>query len=138
MEQPKGLIPHLVVKGAAAAIDFYKAAFGAEELGRMPTEDGRLMHATLKIHDSILFLCDDYPEMCGGVSRAPAGPSPVTIHMCVENCDAAIDRAAKAGATVTMAAEDMFWGDRYGQILDPFGHAWSFTHPLAQPECKAA
>lgn len=134
----KGIIPHLVVKGAAAAIDFYKAALGAEELARMPTEDGRLMHATLKVNDAVLFLCDDFPEHCGGVARSPAGPSPVTLHLCVANCDAAIAQAAGAGATVTMPATDMFWGDRYGQIVDPFGHAWSFTHPLTAEQKEAA
>ena len=77
-----GLIPHLVVKGGAAAIDYYKTAIGAEELSRMPGPDGRLMHAALKVEGSILFLCDDFPEHCGGVSRAPKGDSPVTLHLC--------------------------------------------------------
>jgi PhnB protein len=134
----KGLIPHLVVKGGAAAIDFYKAALGAVELGRVPTEDGRLMHASLKIGESILMLCDDFPEYCGGVSRAPAGPSPITLHLCVPNADAAIAQAASAGANVSMPAADMFWGDRYGQIVDPFGHSWSFSHPLSEEAKKAA
>jgi PhnB protein len=134
----KGLIPHLVVKGGAAAIDFYKAALGAVEVGRVPTEDGRLMHASLKIGDAILMLCDDFPEYCGGVARAPAGPSPVTLHLCVPNADEAIARAATAGANVTMPAADMFWGDRYGQIVDPFGHSWSFSHPLSEEAKKAA
>ena len=143
-EQVKsGLIPHLVVKGGAKAIEFYKAALGAEEVCRMPTPDGRLMHAALKIGDAHLFLCDDFPEYCGGVSRAPSGPSPVTLHLCVPNVDAAIATAAAAGATVTMPAADMFWGDRYGQIVDPFGHAWSFSTPLtaeqkAEAEKKGA
>lgn len=134
----KGLIPHLVVKGGAAAIDFYKAALGAVEIGRVPTEDGRLMHASLKIGEAILMLCDDFPEYCGGVSRAPAGPSPITLHLCVPNADAAIAQAASAGANVTMPAADMFWGDRYGQIVDPFGHSWSFSHPLSEEAKKAA
>ena len=125
-----GLIPHLVVKGAVQAIEYYKAALGAEELSRMPTADGRLMHAALKIGDAQLFLCDDFPEYCGGVSRAPSGPSPVTLHLCVPCADTAIEKAAAAGGTVTMPAADMFWGDRYGQIIDPFGHAWSFSNPL--------
>lgn len=148
MEQP-GVIPHLVVKGAAKAIDFYKAAFGAEEVARMPVsaefmpgageaEAGLVMHACLKINGATFFLCDDMPHLCGGVSRAPAGPSPVTLHLCVPSADAAIAKAAAAGATVTMPAEDMFWGDRYGQVADPFGHAWSFTHPLANTQAKAA
>jgi PhnB protein len=125
-----GLIPHLVVKGGAQALEFYKAALGAEEVARMPTPDGRIMHGALKVGGSYFFLCDDFPEHCGGVSRAPNGPSPVTLHLNVECCDTAIAKAQAAGATVTMAAEDMFWGDRYGQIIDPFGHAWSFSNPL--------
>ncbi len=138
MSEWKGLIPHLVVKGAAKAIEFYTTALGAVELARMPPDDGRLMHATLKIGDATLFLCDDSPEYCGGMSRAPAGPSPVTLHLCVPNCDAAIAQAAGAGATVTMPAADMFWGDRYGQIVDPFGHAWSFSHSLTAEQKAAA
>lgn len=130
MSEMKGLIPHLAVKGAVQAIEYYVAALGAVELVRMPAEDGRLMHAALKIGDATLFLCDDFPEYCGGVSRAPAGPSPVTLHLCVPNCDEAIAKAQAAGAKVTMPAEDMFWGDRYGQVVDPFGHTWSYSHPL--------
>jgi PhnB protein len=130
VSEPKGLIPHLVVNGAAAAIDYYKAALGAEELVRMPAPDGRLMHAALRVGDATLFLCDDFPDHCGGVSRAPNGPSPLTLHLCVPDTDAAVARAAAAGGTVTMPAEDMFWGDRYGLVTDPFGHSWSFSTPL--------
>ena len=147
MDRP-GVIPHLVVKGAAKAIEFYKAALGAEEVARMPVsgagfpgapaDDDRILHAMLRVNGAVIFLNDDMPDMCGGVSRAPAGPSPVTLHLCVPSADAAIAKAAAAGATVTMPAEDMFWGDRYGQIVDPFGHAWSFTHPLANTQAKAA
>jgi PhnB protein len=129
-EKAAGLIPHLVVKGAAKAIEFYKAAFGAVEIARMPTDDGRLMHAALKINDAYLMLCDDFPEHCGGVARAPNGPSPITLHLNVPCCDTAIEKAAAAGGTVKMPATDMFWGDRYGQIVDPFGHSWSFSNPL--------
>ena len=134
----KVVIPHIVVNGGAKAIDFYKAAFGAVELSRMPTPDGRLMHAALKIGDGYLMLNDDFPEHCGGVKHAPSGPSPVTLHLNVPNCDAAIERAAKAGAKVTMPAMDMFWGDRYGKITDPFGHTWSFSHPLTADQKAAA
>ena len=130
MSEKSGLIPHLVVNGGVKAVKFYKAAFGAEELFRMPTPDGRLMHASLKIGDAHLMLCDDFPEHCGGVARAPKGPSPVTLHLNVPCADTAIEQAATAGATVTMPAADMFWGDRYGQIIDPFGHSWSFSNPL--------
>ena len=133
MAETKGLVPHLVVKGAAAAIEFYKAAFGAVEVRRMPEMGGgpRLMHAELTIGDSTLMLCDDFPEYCGGGSRAPSGPSPVTLHLCVPDCDATIAQATTAGATVTMPADDMFWGDRYGKLTDPFGHEWSFSTPLS-------
>jgi PhnB protein len=126
-----GLIPHLVVKGAAKAIEFYKAGLGATEVARMPTEDGRILHAAIKIGDAVLFLCDDFPDHCGGLSRAPSGPSPVTLHLIVPCTDTAIATATTAGATVTMPADDMFWGDRYGQVVDPFGHAWSFSTPLS-------
>lgn len=131
--QPTCLVPHLVVSDAVAAIEFYKKAFGAEEILRVPAEDGkRLLHAQLRIGTSMLYLCDDFPEFCGGKARTPGalGGTPVTIHQHVSDCDAAIDRAAAAGATVTMPAMDAFWGDRYGQVQDPFGHQWSFSTPL--------
>ena len=137
MSEKAGLIPHLVVKGAAEAIEFYKAALGAVEVARMPADDGRIMHAALAVGGSTLFLCDDFPEYCGGVSRAPDGHSPVTLHLYVPSADAAIEQAAAAGAAVTMPAADMFWGDRYGKITDPFGHEWSFSTPLTA-ERKAA
>ena len=131
--KPLGLVPHLVVDGGAKAIEFYKKALGAEEISRMPEQGGgpRLMHATLKIGDATLFLCDDFPEYCGGKSHDPnsLGASPVTIHRYVKDTDAAMQRAEKAGATVIMPAAAMFWGDRYGLVKDPFGHHWAFaTH----------
>lgn len=128
----EGLIPHLVCQSCAEAIEFYKKAFGAEELGRTPAPDGRrIMHAALRIGGSPVFLVDDFPEFCGGKSSTPKAltGTPVTIHRYVENCDAAIKRAQDAGATVQMPAMDMFWGDRYGVVIDPYGHKWSFaTH----------
>ena len=126
-----GIIAHLVVDNCTKALDFYKKAFGAEELCRMPAPDGRLMHAEIKIGSSTVFLADDFPEYCGGRSRNPKalGASPVTLTQYVKSCDATIARAAKAGAKVTMPSADMFWGDRYGTITDPFGHSWAFcTH----------
>ncbi len=136
------LIPHLVVSGGAKAVEFYKEAFGAEVGSLMPdpSGSGRLMHAHLKVLGADLFLCDDFPEHCGGVSRAPkAGVAgPITLHLCVPNADEAIAKAAAAGATVTMPADDMFWGDRYGKVQDPFGHEWSFTHPLTAEQTAAA
>ena len=130
-----GLAPHLVVNGAAKAVEFYKTALGAIEVARMPDEESnRLMHVVLKIGDSSLFLCDDFPEYCGGVSRAPkpGATPPVTLHLDVPDCDEVVARAEAAGATVTMPARDMDWGDRYAKIIDPFGHEWSFAHPLRQ------
>jgi uncharacterized glyoxalase superfamily protein PhnB len=127
----EGLIPHLVCSPCAEAIEFYKKAFGAEEMDRAPAPDGRIMHAAIRIGGHPVFLVDDFPEYCGGKSQTPKalGGTPVTIHRYVDNCDVAIERAQKAGATVQMPAADMFWGDRYGVVVDPFGHSWSFaTH----------
>ena len=128
----EGLIPHLVCSPCAEAIEFYKKAFGAEELARMPAPDGeRMMHAEISIGGQPVFLVDDFPEYCGGKSGTATalGGTPVTIHRYVEDCDAAITQAEEAGATVKMPAQDMFWGDRYGVITDPFGHQWSLaTH----------
>lgn len=128
----ESLIPHLVCDRCPEAIEFYKKAFGAEEVHRMPAPDGkRIMHAALRIGNSFLFLVDDFPEFCGGVSSTPTAlkGTPVTIHHYVTNVDAAMKRAQEAGATVKMPAMDMFWGDRYGVVTDPYGHQWSFaTH----------
>jgi PhnB protein len=122
------LTPHLVCDGAAKAIEFYKAAFGAVETMRLPGPGGRLMHAALRIGDSALMLVDAFPEM-GAVGPKTLKGSPVTIHLFVPNVDATMAQAAKAGAKITMPAADMFWGDRYGQLEDPFGHRWSVaTH----------
>ena len=123
------LTPHLVVKGASRAIDFYKKAFAAEEIRRMPGPDGKsIMHAELKIGNSRLMLVDEFPEMN---ARGPEsiGGTPVTIHMFVEDADAVFNRALDAGAEARMPLADMFWGDRYGVLADPFGHLWSVaTH----------
>lgn len=127
------LIPHLVCKPCSAAIDFYKQAFGAEEVYRLPSPDGqRIMHAEIKVGQSMIFLVDDFPEFCEGKSLAPQalGGSPVTIHRYVPNCDKAVQRAVAAGATISMPPADMFWGDRYGVVIDPFGHHWSFATRL--------
>ena len=123
------LTPHIVCAGAADAIEFYKNAFGAEELMRLPGPDGRIMHAAVSIGGSMLMLVDEMKEH-GVLSPASLGGSPVTLHLNLPNADAAIERAAAAGATVTLAAHDAFWGDRYGQVRDPFGHSWSIAHPL--------
>lgn len=134
------LAPHLVCNGAADAIEFYRKAFGAEELMRIPGQDGRLMHAAISINGAMLMLVDEMKEM-GALDPNSLGGTPVTLHLNVANADAAIDRAAQAGATVTMPAEDTFWGDRYGQVRDPWGHSWSIAHPLktlSEEELKEA
>ncbi|HEY2250309.1 MAG TPA: VOC family protein [Planctomycetaceae bacterium] len=128
----ENLIPHLVCSPCTEAIEFYKKAFGAEEVSRIPAPDGhRIMHAQIRIGKNFVYLVDDFPEFCGGKSGTATAlkGTPVTIHRYVENCDATIKRAQDAGATVKMPATDMFWGDRYGVITDPFGHQWSIaTH----------
>jgi uncharacterized glyoxalase superfamily protein PhnB len=140
----EGLIPHLVCERCSEAIEFYKKAFGAEEVRRTPAPDGRrLLHAELRIGKSILFLVDDFPEYCEGKSESALAlnGTPVTIHRYVPDCDAAIKRAADAGATVIMPPMDMFWGDRYGAVRDPYGHKWAFaTHvkDMTPDEMKAA
>jgi uncharacterized glyoxalase superfamily protein PhnB len=120
--------PHLVCAGAVDAIEFYKKAFGAVETARLPGPQGKLMHAMIRIGDSAVMLVDEFPEM-GSLSPKSLKGSPVTIHLYVENVDAIVERAVKAGAKITMPVADMFWGDRYGQLVDPFGHHWSVgTH----------
>ena len=124
------ITPHLILKNAAQAIEFYKKAFGAEEMSRMPVPDGRLIHACIKIGDSILFLCDEFPESnCGGASPQTLNNAHATMHVFVEDVDKAFKRAVDAGATPAMPPENMFWGDRYGRVVDPFGQPWSLaTH----------
>ena len=120
--------PYLICAGAAKALAFYKKAFGATELMRVPTPEGKLMHASIQIGDSIIMLNDEFPEMGALGPKSRQGTS-VIIHLFVENVDAAFARAVKAGATVKMPVQDMFWGDRYGQLEVPFGHTWSLaTH----------
>ncbi|MEP7297317.1 MAG: VOC family protein [Burkholderiales bacterium] len=122
------LTPHLICAGASDAIAFYKAAFGAIETSRIPGPQGRLMHAAVRIGDSTLMLVDEMPEW-GALGPKALKGSPVTIHLYVTDVDAAVARAVAAGAKITMPVADMFWGDRYGQLEDPFGHRWSVaTH----------
>jgi uncharacterized glyoxalase superfamily protein PhnB len=120
------LTPHLVCENASAAIDFYKAAFGATELSRLPGPDGKLMHGSVRIGDSILMLTDEFPQY-GGLGPKMLKGSPVTLHLYVTDVDAAFAKAIAAGAKVKMPVADMFWGDRYGQVEDPFGHFWSLA-----------
>ena len=118
--------PYLCVKGAAAAIEFYKAGFGAIESMRLAEPSGKIGHAEIKIGDAPIMLADEYPEM-GVVSPQSLGGSPVTIHVYVPDVDALFARAVAAGATVTHAVADQFYGDRSGSLVDPFGHKWMFA-----------
>jgi uncharacterized glyoxalase superfamily protein PhnB len=122
------LTPHLVCTGAAAAIEFYKKAFGAEEMIRLPGPGGKLMHACLSINGSSVMLADEMPDWCSRSPKTLKG-TPVTIHLVVDDVDAATARAVAAGATVIMPVADQFWGDRYGIVEDPFGHRWSLATP---------
>lgn len=127
------LSPHLVVDNAAAAIDFYVEAFDATELGRVPTPDGKLIHAALRINGCTVMLNDDFPEMCDkSMTPTSLGGTPVTIHLTVTDVDAKFQRALDAGATVVTPLEDQFWGDRYGVVADPFGHHWSLGQPVRE------
>jgi uncharacterized glyoxalase superfamily protein PhnB len=127
---PEGMhtiTPHLITSNAMRAIDFYKQAFGAVEVTRAAMPDGRIMHAALKIGDSMIFLNDEFPEFGSERSPQALGGTPVTINLFVDDADAAFNRAVSAGAEVTMPLADQFWGDRYGKLRDPFGHAWAIA-----------
>jgi len=140
------LTPHITVRNADQALEFYKKAFGAEvqNIARMP--NGKVMHAALQIGDSKLMLNEESPEF-GALSPLSTGGSGVMLHIYLENVDAAFDRAVSAGAEVKMPLMDQFWGDRYGIVADPYGHKWSLaTHikdmsaeemQLAQDEAMA-
>lgn len=123
------LTPNLVIRDCAKAIDFYKRAFGAQEIARMPAPDGKsIWHAELRIGDSVVFMNDEMPGMS---PPAPTGEGrvPVTMWLYVKDTDAAFKRATEAGAKALMPPSDMFWGDRCAGVADPFGYAWSFaTH----------
>ena len=121
------LTPYLVLRGAADAIEFYKRALGATESYRMPMPDGsRLMHAELRIGGSPIFIADEFPEMnTGSHSPNALGGTTASIHLTVKDIDNTFKRAVDAGMTVVMPLADMFWGDRFGKLRDPFGHQWS-------------
>jgi len=118
--------PTLVVRNAAEAIDYYKQVFGAEERMRMPSPDGMISHAELKIGDSIIFLSDEFPNM-GGKSPQTLGGFTGGIYLYVEDVDDVFQRAIDEGGKVAMPVADMFWGDRHGSFTDPFGHSWGVS-----------
>lgn len=122
--------PSMVVRDAAKAIDFYKQVFGAEERMRMPGPDGKIIHAEIKIGDSIIFLSEEIPNM-GGKSPQSVGAYTGGIYIYVPNVDEIHQRAVDAGAKSAGPVSDMFWGDRLGHFVDPFGHAWSVSTHVA-------
>lgn len=127
-EGMRSVTPHLVCAGASEAIEFYKDAFGAVELRRLQTPEGRILNALLRIGDSAIMLVDEQPD-CGSRGPRALKGSPVTIHLYVSDADAIFERAVRSGAKVTLPLDDRFWGDRYGRLEDPFGHEWSVaTH----------
>lgn len=132
------LTPHLTVKNADKALEFYQKALGGQVLHVMRMPDGKVMHAAIKIGDSILMLNDEFPSMG---SHAPDQAMGFAIHVYVDNVDNVFKQAVAAGATETMPLADQFWGDRYGQVRDPFGFRWSLaTHikDMSPEEMKAA
>ena len=132
--------PHLICAGAADAIEFYKKVFNAVEVGRLAGLKGRLMHGMIRIEGSAVMLVDEMPEWGAFGPKALKG-SPVTIHLYVEDVDAFVARAVGAGAKITMPVDDMFWGDRYGKLEDPFGHRWSVAthkHDVSPEEMQQA
>lgn len=133
-ERYKRATPYLCIKDAAAALEFYKRAFGATETMRMAGPDGKVMHAEIAIGEALVMLADEFPEM-GFRSPASIGGTPVTLYVYVDDVDAFVARAKAEGATVTQPVETKFYGDRTGQLQDPFGHVWGFaTHVEDVPE----
>lgn len=128
------VIPYLAVQGGVAALEFYQKAFGAKELVRNTTPDGKLIHGRLRIGRSIVMLSDVFPG-ADVASPATVGTTTVTLHLYVKDVDRVWDRAVAAGAKVTMPLENQFWGERYGHLLDPFGHHWSLS--MRVPMTKA-
>ena len=118
--------PAIIVRGAAEAIEFYKRAFGAQEVTRMAGPDGKIMHAEIRIGDSVVMLGEENPQW-GTLSPLSTKGVPGSLHIYVTDADAAFERALRAGAKVRYPLEDAFWGDRYGKVTDPFGHDWGIA-----------
>ena len=122
--------PSLVVSNAAEAIEFYKKAFNANEIYKFPTPDGKILHAMIQIGDSFVMMSDEFPTM-GMKSPATLGGTAVTLHLYVEDSDKIFKQAVDAGAVITMPIMDSFWGDRFGTVMDPYGHSWAIaTHKI--------
>lgn len=132
--------PHLVCADAVSAIDFYVKAFGATDTGKLLAPNGKLIHGMIRIGDSAIMLGEETPEW-GAIGPLTLKGTPVTMHLYVQDADAAFQRAVDAGATAVMPPADMFWGDRYGMVKDPYGHSWSIAHhvrDMSMEEMQAA
>jgi len=135
MARSDRIIPEMFVDDGPGAIDFYQRAFGATEISRMMAPDGKkLLHAELEVAGHRLFVCDEFPASDGGTCRCPRtlGGTGVRLMLEVDNADRTVERAIAAGAKVLMPVQDMFWGARYGKLLDPFGHEWGINQQMQQ------
>ena len=135
MSKPDQFIPHLIVKDGLAALKFYKEVFGAEEGDNMMAQDGkRLMHGEIILDGHALFISDEFAESEGGTCKMPQtlGGTCVRITLMTDDADAVVERAVARGARVLMPVQDMFWGARYGKIVDPFGHEWGINQQLRE------
>ena len=135
MHRDDQFIPELIVRGGPAALDFYKQAFGAAEVHRMMTPDGaKLIHGELILDGHKFFVCDEFPASEGGTCKSPQtlGGTGVRITILVDDADRVVERAVAGGARVSMPVQDMFWGARYGKIVDPFGHEWGINQQVKE------
>ena len=127
---PQGVTPYLMIRGASEAVEWYRRAFNAEEVMRMPAEGSdKLMHCHLRINGGDVFMSDEFPEYGASLGDGPRG---VTMFLAVDDADTWYNRAVEAGATVRMEIADQFWGDRFGEVIDPYGHGWAFGSPIRQ------
>jgi PhnB protein len=135
MHREDQFIPELIVRNGPAALDFYKSVFGAEELHRMMKPGSeKLMHGELTLDGHKFFVCDEFPASEGGTCKSPAtlGGTGVRVTLMVDDAAEVVERAVAAGARVSMPVQDMFWGGRYGKIVDPFGHEWGINQQLKE------
>ena len=135
MHRPDQFIPELIVRGGLAALDFYKGVFGAEEAQRiMQPGSEKLMHGELTLDGHKFFVCDEFPASEGGTCKSPEtlGGTGVRVTLLVDDADGIVERAVAAGARVSMPVQDMFWGGRYGKIVDPFGHEWGINQQVKE------
>ena len=131
----RSITPYLAIEGAAQAIEWYKKAFNAKELNRAPGPDGKLMNATIRVGDSMVMMSDVFP---GSPLKAPKelGTTTVTLHIYAKNVDKLFQQAVDSGAEITMQLDNQFWGERYGQLRDPFGHQWSLSQRISMSKAE--